>query len=44
MSISFNDRFQNTFPVITAIDIAIAKQNTLHIPKLIEYEQRVISG
>ena len=42
--IPFNDGFQNTFSVIAAIDIAIVKQGSLHIAKLTEYEQGVITG
>ena len=32
------------FPIITAVDIAVAEQGTFNITKLIEYEQGMITS
>ncbi len=43
-SITGNDWFQNALLVIGAMNVSIAKKGSLHIAKLIETEQRMITG
>jgi hypothetical protein len=42
-SITGNDRLQNTLPVIRTVNIAIAKERSLHVSILIEAEQGMIA-
>lgn len=43
MRVARNDRGQESFPVIRAVDVAITQCNALQMAKLIEDEQRVIT-
>ena len=43
-SVTFNDWFQYTLPVISTMNIAIAKKCSLRIAILIDTEQRMIAG
>ena len=43
-SVTGNDGFQDVLPVVGTMNISIAKRSLLHIAKLIETKQRVITG
>jgi len=42
--ITHDDGVQHAFPVIGTIDIAVTKQRSFNITKLIEYEQGMVTG
>jgi hypothetical protein len=41
---TFNNWFQNTLPVIGAMDISMAKKRSLNITELVKTKYRVITG
>jgi hypothetical protein len=43
-AVTSDNRFQNTPPVISTVNIAMTKKGSLHVSILIEAEERMITG